>query len=194
MPLVVPEHFLRYNILGIDPGMKTGIGALGIDYRTNLIVSAEGFTIKTDRLFDLSGLQSDVHSERKIALYNLQRAVLYYLTVYNPVEVAMEAPFFNRFSPMTYGSLVEIVTMISSTIIAFNPNIRITMYPPMTVKKWVGAKAAAKNTEKGKILVKDAVKNIPEIMNTMLVNIDDLSEHAIDGVAIGYTLIQSRRI
>lgn len=194
MPLVVPEHFLRYNILGIDPGMKTGIGALGIDYRTNTMVSAEGFTIKTDRLFDQSGLQEDVHGERKIALYNLQQAILYYLMLYNPVEVGMEAPFFNRFSPMAYGSLTEVVTMITSTIIAYNPNIRITMYPPMTVKKWVGAKAVAKNTEKGKILVKDAVKAIPEIMNAMQMNIDDLSEHAIDGIAIGYTLIHSRRI
>lgn len=194
MPLVLPEHFLRYNILGIDPGMKTGIGALSIDYRTNTLLSVEGFTIKSDRLYDVSGLEELVHGERKIFLYNLKQAILYYLTAYNPVEVAMEAPFFNRFSPMAYGSLTEVVTLIIDTIISYNPNIRITLYPPMTVKKWIGAKAVAKDTEKGKILVKDAVRIIPDIMNVLQMDLDDLTEHAIDGIAIAYTLIKMRGI
>ena len=194
MSLEIPEHYKQYVILGIDPGMKTGVGALTIDYATNTLLKTEAYTIKVDRLYDRSGVEEDVHGERKVNLINLQHAVTHYLEQYHPSEVAIEAPFYNRLMPMAYGSLMEVVTMVISSVTAFDTNIRITMYPPMSVKKLIGAKAVARDTEKGKILVKMAISRIPEIMNTLQHDLDELSEHAIDGVAIAYTLFKSKGI
>lgn len=195
MPLQVPEHFLRYYILAIDPSINNvGIAILEIDYLTGEILSIVAFTVITNKLTDQSGLDEDYHSERAIKLMKLRQVVTNFLEHVNPVEVACESPFFNRFSPMAYGSLTEVVGIIYTAILDHNVNTKFTTIPPLSAKKAVGARSVKNDTEKGKFEVRQAIMNNPEIMKALKDDINFLSEHALDAIAVGYTLVKMKGI
>lgn len=193
MPLYVPDHLRTYRMMSIDPGLSnTGVATFDIDFATGKILSIEAFTLTNNKLVDETGMDDEVHMERAIKLMKLKQALQYVLMHTAPVDVACEAPFYNPLMPMAYGVLVEVVNNLFSAVLEYNANIRFTQYPPMTVKKAVGAKAAKKDTEKGKNMVKEALLQIPEIMTVLVTDIELLSEHAIDAIAVGYTHIKSR--
>lgn len=192
MPLYLPQSFSSYKLLGIDPGLNfTGVAELTICYHTGKILSIEAYTLANDRLSDYTGLDHDTISERTVKLYKLKLALRYILQRVNPSRIACEAPFYNRLRPMAFGTLLEVVNVLYSAVLEYNSNIPFTTIAPMSVKKFVSAKMVKNDTEKGKLAVKDAIKSIPEIMDVLLTNIDLLSEHAIDAIAIGYTLTKT---
>ncbi len=194
MPLVVPEQSYTYRVLGIDPGLSNlGLSVYEISYLTGEIVSIRAFTFVNDKLPDNTGFEYDIVPERTIKLYKLKMAITEALFLYNPVFVVSEAPFYNRFMPMAYGALLEVISVIHSAILDWNSNIGFQTVPPLLVKKLVGTKAVKNDTLKGKELVKNGVKAIPQIMNVLQDPIEGLSEHAIDAIAVGYTFIISQK-
>jgi Holliday junction resolvasome RuvABC endonuclease subunit len=193
MPLNLPEQYVTYRIVGIDPGLlNLGFAVYHIDYLTGKIVKIEAFTIVNDKLPDRTGLDEETVPERTIKLYKLKAAIQWALGTYGPSYVVCEAPFYNRFMPMAYGALLEVVSVIHGAVLEWNPNIGFHTVAPLLVKKLVGTKAVKNDTLKGKELVKSGVKAIPEIMNVLATPIDTLSEHAIDAIAVGYTLINQK--
>jgi Holliday junction resolvasome RuvABC endonuclease subunit len=179
--------------MSLDPGLSnTGVATFDIDFTTGKILRIEAFTLTNNKLADDTGLDDEIHQERAIKLMKLKQALQFVLENTTPVDVACEAPFYNPLMPMAYGVLVEVVSHLFHAVVEFNPNIQFTQYPPMTVKKSVGAKAAKKDTEKGKNMVKEALLQIPEIMSVLVTDIELLSEHAIDAIAVGYTHMKHR--
>lgn len=193
MPLYTPEQHVTYRVVGIDPGLANlGFAVYHIHYLTGEIVKVEAFTIVNDKLPDYTGLDPEFVPERTIKLYKLKSAIQWYLQCYGPSYVVCEAPFYNRFMPMAYGALLEVVSMIHSAVLEWNPNIGFHTVAPLLVKKLVGTKAVKNDSLKGKELVKNGVKSIPVIMNVLTTPIDSLSEHAIDAIAVGYTMFPTR--
>lgn len=188
MPIYVPDLYATYKIIGIDPGLSNaGVSVYTLDGQTGQILDIEAFTLINDRLKDPTELDNESHSDRTYKLMKLKQAFAQVLFYHRPAYVSCEAPFYNRLMPMAFGALTEVVSYIRSAVLEYNGNIRFETFPPMTVKKFIGAKAAKNDTIKGKSLVSEAVARNPEIMNVLKVPLAELSEHAIDAVAVGYT-------
>lgn len=191
MKLMVPETFSTYRVMGIDPGLgNLGVSFMNVDSYTHQILTVEAYTLVNDKMPDYSGLEEDIYSARTVKLYKLKYALMQLLHIYQPSIVACEAPFFNRLRPMAYGALLELVSCLHATVIDYNRNLGFISLPPLTVKKFIGAKSIKNDTDKGKSVVKEAIRLIPEIMNVLTQDIDTLSEHAIDAIGVGYTLIK----
>jgi Holliday junction resolvasome RuvABC endonuclease subunit len=190
MPLNVPEQHVTYRIVGIDPGLANlGFAIYHIDYYSGRIVKVEAFTLVNDRLPNYTGFDFETVPERTIKLHKLKGAIQWALNLYTPSYVVCEAPFYNRFMPMAYGALLEVVSTVHCAVLEWNPNIGFHTVAPLLVKKLVGTKAVKNDSLKGKELVKQGVMAIPEIMNVLETPIESLSEHAIDAIAVAYTLI-----
>ena len=193
MPLYVPEQHVTYRIIGIDPGLANlGIAVFDIDYQTGKILRIQAFTIVNDKIPDRTGFDIDFIAERTIKLHKLKHVIQWALEAYNPAYVVCEAPFYNRFMPMAYGALLEVVSMIHNAVLEWNSNIGFHTVAPLLVKKLVNTKAVKNDSLKGKELVKIAVSIIPEIMNVLEQPLDSLSEHAIDAIAVGFTLFERK--
>jgi Holliday junction resolvasome RuvABC endonuclease subunit len=191
MSLLVPEGYGTYRIMGIDPGLtNTGVAIATIDAYTDTIREIEAYTLCNDKLADRTGLESDIHPDRIIKLFKLRKAIEEGLAWATPMIVGCEAPFYNRLRPMAYGALVEVVGMIQTAVLQSNTNTGFITFPPLTVKKIVGARSIKNDTEKGKIEVSEAVSRIPEIMQVLRQDLSMLTEHAIDAIAVTYTLHQ----
>ena len=189
MPLVVPEQHVTYRFIGIDPGLSNlGVAIFDIDYYTDRILRIEAFTLVNDKLPNHTGFDVDTVTERTVKLYKLRDSLQNLLCHYNPSHVVSEAPFYNRFMPMAFGALNEVVAIVHNAVLCWNPNVGFHTVPPLTVKKLVNTKAVKNDTVKGKELVKLAISSIPEIMSVLVTPIDTLSEHAIDAVAVGYSM------
>lgn len=188
MPLHIPEQYRTYRLMGIDPGLNhTGVAIFDIEYGTSRILRIEAFTLSNDKLDDRTGLDTEYIPERTIKLYKLKGAIKWALDMTGPCFVACEAPFYNRFMPMAYGALLEVVSTIHSAVLEWNSNVQFVTIPPLSVKKVVGTKAVKNDTVKGKNLVKLSVQQIPEIMDVLTTPIDGLTEHAIDAIAVAYS-------
>lgn len=186
--LTIPDNFYNYNYLAIDPGLNnTGIAIFNMNYKTLELNSIHAFTIVTDKLRDNTVLDNDIYSDRMIKLWKIRSAMIEVLTVYCPANIVCESPFFNRFRPTAYASLVEVLSVFNSVIVEYNPNIMFEPIAPLLVKKTVGA-----GMETGKLDVKDSIKRIPYIMNILMNNVEYLDEHSIDAIAIGYTYFLRR--
>lgn len=188
MPIVIPSSSLIYRVLAIDPGLNnTGVAIFDVNYYHQEVVSITAFTIVNDKLKIETGLDLDIHSERVNKLCKLRFAMRSLLNEVQPVCVVSESPFYNRFRPMAYGALLEVLSEFRGAIMDYNPNIGFTTVAPLLVKSTVGAGA-----QKGKLDVTAAIKRIPEIANVCKVDIDKLDEHSIDAIAVGHTFIKRR--
>ncbi len=193
MPLVVPEQHVTYRIIGIDPGLSNlGVAVFDVDYYTDRILRIEAFTLVNDKLPDRTGFDTDTVTERTIKLYKLRNTLQELFYRYLPSHVVSEAPFYNRFMPMAFGALNEVVAIVHNAVLDWNPNIGFHTVPPLLVKKLVNTKAVKNDTAKGKELVKLAVSNIPEITSVLVTPIETLSEHAIDAIAVGYSIFSTK--
>lgn len=186
MSLILSDKYHRINLLAIDPGLNnTGIAIYEIDYHTKTILKIEAFTIAVEKLRNTTGLADEDFAERLIKLLKLKSSILNVLANTSPCIVAIEAPFYNRFRPMAYGALVEVLSVIQSAVLEYNYGILFRKVEPLLVKKCVGA-----GMMKGKLDVKASVKNIPVVMNSLVNDIECLDEHAIDAIAIGYSFLK----
>lgn len=193
MPLHVPQQFSSYRLMGLDPGLNfTGVAIFDICYFTGKIQRVEAFTLANDKLPNHTGLDEDFVTERTIKLYKLKAALLWSMGNYNPAYVVCESPFYSPLMPMAFGALTEVVSIIHSAVLAWNMNIGFHTVPPLLVKKLIGTKAVKNDSVKGKELVKLGVMAIPEIMSVLQTPIETLSEHAIDAIAVCYTLMHSK--
>ena len=186
MPLYIPESYCSTRMVCFDPGLNTtGVSIFDVDSRTKEVLSVLAYTIHTGWVRDVTGLDTELLSERTHKLYKLCDAVQQTLHCYGPSIVGCEAPFYNRMMPMAFVSLSEVVNMLRHTTLQYNCNIPFFLVEPQLVKKGVGVAG-----KKGKQVVMDAICNIPEIMRSLSAPIETLDEHAIDAIAVGWSLLR----
>jgi len=166
------------NIIGIDPGNNTlGIAIINIDKKINTI---ETILLNIDNfIFEVYDPNyTEVENKTFIMCERLYKVIKYY----NPSAIAIETPFFNRFKPSSYKSLLFLFNNIKNIIKKYNDNILIMEYSPLEIKSFVKA-----NDFKDKNKVKLALFNIKEITNNFK-ELNIISEHEIDALAICYKL------
>lgn len=188
MQLEIPNGYANVTMVAIDPGSTTcGVAIYNLDTEHKKILNISAFTIEVDKLHDYTGLYQDVTTERMIRIAKLKKCISDIVTSVGAKIVVSEAPFYNRFMPMAYGALLEIVSAINQTVHEVSPELVFNSYAPQMVKMTVGAAGI-----KGKEVIKDKLKSNLVLYPKIISDFDMLDEHSLDAIAVGYTfLIQS---
>lgn len=175
--------------LAIDPGTtKTGLSLFVVDTNKRLILSINSWTINVDHLKNDTGLPEELFSERFMRIYKLRNEMLRIYKRLNIHYVAYEGPFNNPRQPSAYGPLVQLQTMIHDALVTYSPGV-----PFFTLQPQQGKKAVGVAGKKGKGVIKEAIKTFPELMHGLENGnclLDDLDEHAIDSIAVGYCALK----
>lgn len=102
--------------------------------------------------------------------------------------VASECPYMGRF-PQAYAALTECLTSIRSAVHDYDPTLVLHEIDPATVKMNVNVNGKSGDKQLMTNAVTELIKT-GRILNTGLVNIGLLDEHAIDAIAVGYAHIR----
>ena len=158
-----------FNIIGIDPGNNTGVSIISIDEISMEIISIETKTIVLEVYSD-GGLHN-----RTTYLYDY---IYNLMLAYDPIMVCLESSFLNIRFPKAVLQLSQYINSIKLAINHVNKYCTIRDYPPKLVKKIFSNSG---NSDKDAML--SAMRN-HVVVN--YINIDMLSEHEVDSLAIGY--------
>lgn len=172
-----------FTILGIDPGSRNiGVAVYYIDILDLSIIKIIPIQISLDKYLYTNIQNSNLH----IRLLRLMKEMNGLLTAFNPAAVAIESGFINVRRPGAVIPLASAISVISSCVNLYDTNIKMIEYTPSIIKKTIGA-----NPYGNKNPVFEALLKIKEVDN--LVDLNYLTEHTIDGIAIAYNLLKEIR-
>jgi len=170
------------RILAIDPGSNTGIAIYTIDSFTFNIVSIETDIVVLNNQDDHMLVNSKIANRLRYLNFIVKRIVLQY-----DIDVlVLESAFVNRRFPKAVVQLSQYIATIELSIMEINKKIKMFRYPPLYIKKQL----SVRNTSKDAMSV--AVGKVKEI--TDKINISLLTEHEVDAIAIGYTMLKELRL
>ena len=182
------SSFQSFEFIAIDPGLNnTGVAVFNIQVKPFKIISIKAETLKADRLVDDSGLDDEDFAERIHKRYKLGHALEAFLNQYNPCIVVSESPFFDRRKPSSFAVLTEVITTLFDTVVNYNPLIRFSLVEPLLVKHTLGVAG-----QKGKDVVREAMEKETIILEALLDPLENLDEHSIDAIGVGYTWVKRR--
>jgi Holliday junction resolvasome RuvABC endonuclease subunit len=171
------------NILTIDPGNNIGVSIITVDVRDFSIVNIE------TRLYVLENLIPVMDDNFNKLLYKLsviQDIVTDLYVAYNPIALGVETSFLNTRFPKAVLQLSQYVAVIEHTMYTLNTRIKMFRYMPRYIKRILGAGGSA---DKDDMMV--TMSAIDELTNH--INPYILSEHEVDAIAIGYTVLMEIR-
>ena len=175
----ISDDIEYFTIMGIDPGSRNlGIAIFYINMYTLEIIEIIPIPISLNKYFVYSNNRSSLTSR----LFYLRQEFKEILEAYNPVAIAIESGFINPRMPGAVIPLASAITIMSSVIMKLDMDISIIDYPPSIIKKAVGA-----NPLGNKSPVFNALSRNKEIKS--IVNLDLLTEHCVDSIAIAYTML-----
>lgn len=172
----------QLNIIGIDPGSNNlGVCILSLDLKLNIL------NINTIPVC-LSSYSSEnkVYSDLTTRLLYLMEEMAFIYNQFIPKIITIETSFINKNRPAAVIPLTSAISIIENTFVRLDNNIYITKFSPSIIKKSVKADPIGKKQP-----VYDALKKIDEINN--LIELDALTEHEIDAIAIAYTQLLNLR-
>lgn len=177
--IAVTNDIECFTIMGIDPGSRNlGIAIFYINSYTLDIEEIIPIPISLNKYFIYSSNKSSLTNR----LHYLRQEFKEILEAYNPVAISIESGFINPRMPGAVIPLASAITIMSSVIMQYDMDISIIDYPPSIIKKAVGA-----NPLGNKSPVFNALSKNKEISN--IVNLDLLTEHCVDSIAIAYTML-----
>lgn len=175
---VIPR---KVRFLAIDPGSRTlGLAVLEYNFETGEL------TVLFTRCLDVDeGLK---HIRYLEVLQGISRArrwlvkhfLKHQIEDWQPAFVIMETPYMGSFSQV-FKILVEIMEVIEGVVSWFGNAIALLKIDPSTVKKSVGVKGNSSDKD----LMRDAVKGIKYLVLREGVDLDHITEHEIDAIAVG---------
>lgn len=172
-----------FTIFGIDPGSRNiGVAIYFIDIMDLSIIKIVPIQISLDKYVYTNFQNSNLH----IRLLKLMKEMNGLLKAYQPVAVSIESGFINVRRPGAVIPLASAISIISSCVNLYDTNIKLIEYTPSIIKKTIGA-----NPHGNKNPVFEALLKIDEVSNT--IDINYLTEHTIDGIAIAYNLLKEIR-
>jgi Holliday junction resolvasome RuvABC endonuclease subunit len=178
--LLVPEPV--YRIVSIDPGTNSlGIAVLDVNYQTGQIHVEHAFTMRVDKLATQYPVIAVLHGERVSKLYAVQKAVQKFLEGWLPDMVVSESPYLGRLA-QPFAVLTECVAAIRRAVSRYRPTLTLAVMDPASVKKSVGV--SGKSGDKD--AMRRAVRALTNVTYSSDVVYDQLDEHAIDAIAVGY--------
>lgn len=171
-----PDYF---TIMGIDPGSRNlGIAIFYIDIYTLDILEIIPIPISLNKYNIYANNRNGLTSR----LFYLRQEFTDILMAYSPVAISIESGFINPRMPGAVIPLASAITIMSSVIMQYDFETSIIDYPPSIIKKAVGA-----DPHGNKSPVFNALSKNKEISN--IINLDLLTEHCVDSIAIAYTML-----
>ena len=167
--------------LSIDPGIAH-LGISVID-NTNEFKVLETVLVKNTRKFtDEEKIIEIAYGPRVVKVLAIVDSINQLLDKYKAIEIIiLEAPFYSALTPVSYGALLEVISAIKYKII-IPRDLPFKLIEPLLVKKLFTNKGmASKEAMKQFLIQKKENGNI--VLET---EIDTLSEHEIDAIAIGF--------
>lgn len=183
--MIIPSDiFYSFNWLGIDPGLQTcGVSSFIVENR--ILTRIEAFSIKNNQIRLNSQYPEEIHSERVIRINLLCQTYRQILEYYKPITVCCEGPFYNPRTPSAFGSLTETVTAIRLETHYHNPTTPFIVFSPQEVKQ-----SFRRSGQKGKFEMLYGLLEQTNIISKLVTPIELLDDHAIDAIAVGYTLLK----
>lgn len=175
-----------YRIIAVDPGTNSlGVAVLDIDIQTHVVTVRHATTIDILKQSQNYPQLIAVHGERVSKLHSVEVSLYKLFKAWKPDEIVSEAPYMGRF-PQAYAALIECIGSIRRAVMEYNRALPLPSIDPATVKKTVGVS--------GKSGDKDAMRGAIQRQSDLVFNVlvDDLDEHSIDAIAVGYAFYKSR--
>jgi len=183
--LILDKHYNHCNLLAIDPGLNNiGLCAYELYLNPFKLNRIHATTIKEDRVIDDVTYDSETALERDYKRARMVNAVMRHVLAVNPAIVVCESPFFDRSKPGSFAILTEVILEIRQGVYRFNDRIRFSFLAPQAVKKTLGVAGI-----KGKDIVREAMEKQTHLLNVLDQEIDDIDDHSIDAMAVGYTFM-----
>lgn len=174
-----------YRILAIDPGTNAlGVAVLDVDIDTHIVTVKHATTIDVSKLCQHYPQLIAIHGERVSKLHAVEVSLYRLFRAWRPDEIVSESPYMGRF-PQAFAALIECISSIRRAIMEYNRALPFPTIDPASVKKSVGV--SGKNGDK------EAMKTAIQIQSDLVfeLNVDDLDEHAIDAIAVGYAFYKN---
>lgn len=168
-----------FNIMSVDPGSTTiGVSIFTINSIDLSVVNVETMLIDTRIGF----VEDNLNKDLLIRLLKLSDSIRNIVQYYNPLIIVIEDSFINRLRPTAVIPLAQSIFTIESTAISVDRYVKIFKFPPKKIKSVV------RDGKAGKEDMLIGIENIKEISSR--INVYNISEHEIDALAIGYTMLK----
>lgn len=171
--------------ISADPGINT-MGVSVIDPTDGYKV-VESILIKNARKFtDEEKVVEATYGSRVVKVLTIVAKFEELLEKYKIDTIVLEAPFYNALTPMAFGSLLEIINVIKYQVV-LKRGLNFKLIEPLLVKKLFTNKGMV-----SKEAMKFFLKQKQEYGSIQLdLSVDEMSEHEVDAVAIGYVYYTS---
>lgn len=173
------------TVLAIDPGNNMGLSVCRIDFNARTITVLFTHTLVIDKVirYDSHDVQLSATKEARRARY-LEPILTQILEQWNVDAVIYESAYSSK-SLIAYEALKFYGEVIRHCAQSYYWDILLQTVAPSKVKKVLGVKGNSGDKD----LMTQAVFNHPAIKFADNVDINAMTEHAIDSVAIGYFML-----
>lgn len=188
--LHLPKEQEVFKMVSIDPGTRfMGVAIYEVNFVNRHILDAKSECWHVDDMTDLQYLSQEDYTYMTIKLTRIRKHFGELLLREQPVVVACERPFFNRFKPNAFAAILRVLESIQSAIIDYNPNVAFVLLEPFVVKKRVGASLSS-DKEK----VREALQSKDEFKRLACYDeLANMEKDAIDALAVGYAYIDESK-
>lgn len=168
--------------ISLDPGVNyAGFSVNKVTDKKFEVI--ESILVNNNRAFKADEKELEkIHGGRAVKIMKIVAQLEELLDKYGVDKLIVEAPFYSSLTPVAYGSLLEVIFAIKYLVIT-KREINMVLVEPTLIKKLFTGKGNA-----SKVMMKDFL--VAKFKNGDIVTkvpVEELSEHEIDGVAVGYT-------
>ena len=168
------------RILAIDPGKYTGVTIVDL-MPNDEIVYTHVETLDSMNLIRKHKDITFIYGERYAKIYAVAYEISGLLAEFQPHCIVAENAYYNRRRPTAFGSLLELLCILRETVAKYNQHRPLELVKANNVKQAVGVVGGTNDKE----LVRTAV-GLLKVYYEPHICLDQLDEHAIDSMAIGY--------
>ena len=178
----------KKKFINLDPGVNhLGISVVEMGESFNVVMC---HLVNNNRTFTKEEKASEIEiGSRGVKVLNIVRKLNEVVDEYGIKDIIIEAPFYSALTPVAYGSLLEVIMAIKYTLI-IPRGLTLTLIEPTVIKRVFTNKGNANKLVMREFLTSRVASG--EI--GLSYNIDNLSEHEIDSIAVGYTYWKSKQI
>ena len=174
------EDFI-YRIMGIDNGSTAlGVTIADLNLRTDHYHVIDSMTLYADKILDSYKGSIETHGNAWARQNTLREALLEELEYYRPHTVAVESPFFMPGRVQSFRVLSEMLIHIRQAVDEYGLLSDIVPISPGQAKKAV----QVANFTMKKAVIPDCVRRLDNVSYSENVDVNNLSEHEYDAIAV----------
>lgn len=177
-------------LLSIDPGVNN-CGLAVVDYGGKFTV-LETYNVSNSRRFtDPEKLVEKSFGARVVKVNSIIHHVERLLDAHTAVDhVVIEAPFYSALTPLAYGSLLEVISAVKYRVL-IPRGLQFTMAEPLLVKRLFINVKLDKGLKMKSVMRDFLQKKVSAGEIVLLADVQTLTEHEIDAIAVGFSRVIS---